>query len=140
MRVYFIKCPHVSSGLRKSYNKQLEVYSGEINKGWVYPDKMYQFNNKKGWVEKTPRLKEGRRIHSRNETPVEMLPKLVEMHEDTLYATLDLAATAKFLLIQRMTKAYEDEIEELRKLFKKNVPNVDKPLEKIREDYPEYFI
>ena len=35
MRVYFIDPPTVSSGLRRTYHKKLEVYSGEL-KGDLY--------------------------------------------------------------------------------------------------------
>ena len=56
MKVYSIELPYVSNGLRKTYKKKLEIYSGTIkdhekDNSHIYADTLHEF--KKGvWVEK----------------------------------------------------------------------------------------
>lgn len=144
MRVYFIKAPYVSSGLKRSYNKQLEVYSGvrESGKDVVYSDTVYKYHKgKNAWVEKPCTGKHYVRIHDEKRQVVSNMPSLNIMQQQSIvFVSLELAKASKLLLIQYMAKQYEDELVRLKELFTKNVPDVEPMLVEFKEDYPEYFI
>lgn len=146
MRIYWIDAPSVSSGLKRTYHKKLEVYSGTTSEDgkWADSDTLYRVLRGK-WCDKahkgsTFRLPYMYRQDKRNIEAHETMPTLQEMNAGCAYATLEMAQAAKMILIQHMTKTYEAELVRLRELLKKNVPDIEKPLAVLKEDYPEYFI
>ena len=148
MRAYWIDVPYVSSGLRRSYMKKLEVYSGEVAEdGYsVKPDKIYRFLRGK-WVDKGEFL--GACVYSnynhQNRTKLaikvhNVMPTIAVMKSGCVYSSLEMAQAAKMILIQEMERQYEVELDRIRELVKKNIPDINKPLAVLKEDYPEYFI
>jgi hypothetical protein len=140
MRVYFISAPFVSNGFRRTYNKQLEVYSGVIEDNKVRSDCIYKYNKKeKKWIRteggKTHALYDlsGVAIHT-------TMPPLHICRLETLFASAELAQAAKLILIDDMKILYEKQLVDLKRLFYKNVPDVSEPLEELNKKYPEYFI
>lgn len=141
MRGFFIDVPYVSSGLRRTYKKRLEVYEGDVDvvKGeriTVKADTIHKYTKAKGWVKKSYNGYEYRSaiqmVHS--------LPSVNNIHDSTIYVTLELAQAAKLLKIKEMAVKYEAELKDLHNLFKRNVPDVTKAVEELGAEYPELFV
>lgn len=139
MRVYFIDPPSVSNGLRRTYHKKLEVYSGELQKDRVHADKIYKYLRGK-WVEKPFNGSESRWVRNQDSIYTTMPPINYMASSYSVFTSLEMAQAAKMILIQRMAKQYEEELERLREALSKNVPDVEKPLQELKDQYPEYFI
>lgn len=133
MTLYFIKLPEVSSGLRKIINKKLEVFKGEVTTDClgirrVLSDTVYRYNTKKDtWTEHTDTR------------------ELVRLYQFPAYGpyvfdTLEKAQVAKLVAIQEMALTHQAELARLQELFKRNVPDVSKPLQTLRENHPEHFL
>ena len=143
MRIYWIDIPYASSGLRRTYRKNLEVFSGIPNEGTLQADTICKYMpNKKCWVEKTTTnskfsmyIGSGPIVHS-------SMPTIQSMrrYDALMFTTVELAQAAKLILVEVMAKAYQKELEDLQELFDRNVPKVGEPLKALKEDYPEYFI
>jgi hypothetical protein len=136
-RLYYIKTPHVSSGLKTTYNKQLEVFSGYLEGKFCHADKIFLY--KKGeWVEK-PSNKSDKFFIMYSD--LECLKQIGQYGGTILFFdSLDLAIAAKLLLIQKMESVYMKEIKKITETFKRNVPDVEKPLEEMKLKIPEFFI
>lgn len=147
MMVYAIQQPEVSSGLKRTYHKKLEVFECKANKekstevfliadiqaGYTYSAA------KKQWIRKPIKHNGGvrcprERIHTTSTTTASYYDKYV------LFTTLEAAQVSKLLMIQQMAKKYNKELEELKALFKRNVPNVEEPMNQLLEEYPDLFI
>lgn len=137
MMIYCIERPYVSSGLRKTYKKNLEVFSGELINctGNTYKADLTTIHywNKDKWYEKPN--KKPRAVTTKLEN-IKDIPSL----DSTNFSSLDAAKISKLLAIKNMEKAYIEELEALKALFERNVPDVSKPLEELRELYPEHFV
>ena len=146
MRVYFIDIPEVSSGLRRTYHKKLEVYSGELKEctnryGYVsniaYADTIYKYQAKKGWVEKPYNSKSkvvsDKNIHS-------TMPNISSIGSDTGFTSLELAQAAKMLLINDMREQYERQLVELKEMLARNVPDVSDAVNELKAEHPELFL
>ena len=143
MRVYWIDVPYVSSGLKRTYQKRLEVHSGIQEGNDIKTDTLHKILRGK-WVEK-PSTESAPYLHGyqgqQRSVPHVIMPALEEMRKtSSTYATLEMAQAAKMILLQDMTKKYELALDRLRELLRKNVPNIEAPLAVLKADYPEYFI
>ena len=146
MRIYWIDVPTVSSGLRRTYHKKLEVYSGvqEGSGGCTRSDTLYRILRGE-WVDKKHSTSEfsmpfDYSTRKYNNEIHKSMPQLSLMRRGCAYATLEMAQAAKMILIEDMKRKYEAELDNLRDMLKKNVPNIEKPLAVLKADYPEYFI
>jgi len=139
MRLYFIDVPYVSSGLKRTYHKKLEVFSGEYDKNAanysVVIDTIYKF--KKGeWVKSS--YTQYREFNMYIQTYIHS--SMVTLQGNFAFTSPELAQAAKLMLIQKMGITYKKKLKELEELFSRNVPNIDKPLQLLKKDYPEYFV
>jgi hypothetical protein len=143
MRVYWIDIPSVSKGLKRTYNKKLEVYSGILNsdgQNHINSDKIYRYTSK-GWKE-TPntsgiRFIGGRERYLEINVPQTTIPSINNMRRNLIYSSLEMAQVAKIILIEDMKRTYEQELEDLRTRMVKNIPKTDKPLKELKDEYPE---
>lgn len=140
MKYYIIKVPYLSQGLKRSYNKQLEVY--EMETGENYP---MQFLNTCGIHE----FKGGKWVYrkSTKTLSVSLKGKVVQTEIvnssssiELIFEDLELAKVSKFLLLDDLKKTYKKEINKIVKLMERNIPDVSIEIEKIKENYPEHFI
>lgn len=133
MTLYFIKFPEVSSGFRKIINKKLEVFKGEVTTDslgirQVLSDTVYRYNAKKDtWTEHT---------NTRELVRLYQFPT----YGPNVFDTLEKAQIAKLVAIQKMALMHQAELARLQELFKRNVPDVSKPLQTLRENHPEHFL
>lgn len=133
MTLYFIKFPEVSSGFRKVINKKLEVFKGEVTTDslgihQVLSDTVYRYNAKKDtWTEHT---------NTRELVRLYRFPT----YGPNVFDTLEKAQVAKLVAIQKMALMHQAELARLQELFKRNVPDVSKPLQTLRENHPEHFL
>lgn len=141
MRLFFIDIPEVSKGLRRTYYKNLEVFAGSLDEETdkVVADTVYKYNSKKDeWVEKPFNRYEYRYVDLG--AAQDQMPPLDKMKHNTIYTSLELAQAAKLILVEDMARTYEAALRELQEQFDRNVPNVSKPLQALKDQYPEYFI
>lgn len=144
MKVFYIDKPYVSSGLKRTYHKKLEVFEGEAEvydtnvpgkwlsiKQVVY---VYTYRKSKGWVRKNNTT----RIHHYFQT--KDIATNVSMSDKAVYTTFEAAAASKLLLIQRMSREYEANIKKLQELYNRNVPATQHLLDEFLEEYPDIFI
>jgi hypothetical protein len=140
MRLYSVNRPYTSTNLNRIYNKKLEVFSGELHnrKGsydYVLLDTVYRYSRDK-WVEK-PLAKT---------TKVMVRVNLVSSTVDTSYnnqlifTTLELAKAVKLLVTQQLAVKVKKELEDMELAFNSSLPDVSKPIAKMCEEYPEYFV
>ncbi len=144
MPIYAIKVPSVSKGLKKSYNKQLEVHEIEFeqtshnhNVGYATGIKCWEYDLKgsKEWQEVKRRF--GERVN------LNLIQKDIitsSFDNVVLFDNLENAQVSKILLVNKIRKHYEDEIEKIRKLYKSNVPDLNDEIEVLKQKYPEKFI
>lgn len=144
MPIYAIKVPSISNGLRKSYNKQLEVYeidfeqtSHNHNVGYATGIKCWEYDLKgsKEWKVSKGRFSERVNI---NLIKTDIITS--SNHDVVLFDNLENAQVSKILLVNQLRKHYEDEIENIRKLYEKNVPDLSDEVEDLKQKYPEKFI
>lgn len=141
MIVYTIEIPSVSSGLRRTYFKKLEVFKGTLENERFTADRVYRYNGvKNAWVDKEfNSTSASKRIY--NNHVYNSMPPLSYMRNGGIgFTTLELAQAAKLLLIEDMGRSYQKELDRLKDLFERNVPDVKAPLSTIKEEYPEYFL
>lgn len=141
MRVYYIEKPYLSKGLKRSYKKKLEVFSGEVIEGKYYPtlaiDCVYKYNDKKKeWVKQSCGMSI-RYIENAHRTS---LPSVSQISSHTTFATLELAQAAKLLAIEKMSQTYKENLRQIQELFERNVPDVKELISEMSNDYPEYFV
>ena len=151
MIVFYIQYPYVSAGLRRTYNKKLEVFEIEVEKitrnspqgeqvyyqhietHWVHA-----YNNKKAqWIKKPSKK------HFYMNILEECLTSTADITgttQDHLYTTLEAAIAAKLMLIQRMAITYKKELVTIQELLDRNVPDVQKPLDILLDEHPDLFI
>lgn len=144
MPIYAIKVPSISNGLRKSYNKQLEVYEIEFeqtshnhNVGYATGIKCWEYDLKgsKDWKVGKGRFSERVNIHLIKKDIITSSSENVLLFDD-----FENAKVSKILLVNKLRKHYEDEIENIRKLYQKNVPDLNDEVEVLKQKYPEKFI
>lgn len=114
MRVYYIEKPYMSKGLKRSYKKKLEVFSGEVIEGPYYAqikvDSIYKYHNKKKeWI-KSPYNTTVRYVENALKTS---LPSISHIGSYTTFATLELAKAAKLLAIEKMAQEYKEKLKEI---------------------------
>lgn len=143
MTCYAIKMPYLSKGLKKSYNKQIIVYEGGVEKVNNHYN-TFRANackelSKKGWKDKNCYYNE----HFTDNSYFTSLPtytKLFNRRGILVFPSFDMAAKCKYLALDSLTKEYEKKLDELRELCRKNIPDVTEEVSKIREEHPEMFI
>jgi hypothetical protein len=139
MTLYVIEAPYMSKNFKRSFNKKLEVFCGEIeNTSSRRPQLKAHtlFEYKKGkWVQKTT-------------------SKTFEIHPHTIFDSLDfrrlsgeiafksleLAQIAKIKLVDTMMVEFEDEIQKIRDSFERNVPKTKQPMAEMKDKFPELFL
>lgn len=146
MTVYVIKRPEVSSGLKRTYHKNLEVIECKGRSGKEKPHivieqvcAIHKYSPaKKAWIRKAIGTQSNSfyspELHT---TPITALNA---RHGDLVFTTLEAAQVTKLILIERLKKTYEAELAQLRELFKRNVPNVQEPMDQLLEEHPDLFI
>ena len=146
MRIYWIDVPSVSSGLRRTYHKKLEVYSGVKGdeQGCTRSDTLYKILRGK-WTDKGHTKAEFTMPYDyKTRTYINKvhtaMPTLSLMRQGCAYANLEMAQAAKMILLEDMKRTYERELDNLRDMLKRNVPDIKKPLAELKEAFPEYFI
>lgn len=147
MILYLIKQPSISSGLRRSYNKQLEVLECCTNvntsdENVMYLDKVIAIHKyhagKKQWIRKpSSKSIQARCIRQHIHTTTCTTPLYTEY---VMFTTVEAAQASKLILIEQLKNTYEKEIERLQTLFKRNVPNIDEPMNQLLETHPDLFI
>jgi hypothetical protein len=143
MRVYWIDIPSVGKGLKRTYSKKLEVYSGILDSNGqnrINSDKSYRYTSK-GWKE-TPNASGIMYIDGWERSPEinvlqTTMPSINNMRRNLVYSSLEMAQAAKIILIEDMKRTYEQELEDLRTRMVKNIPKTDKPLKELKDEYPE---
>lgn len=140
MAIYAIKPPYISNGLKRSYNKQIEVFE--------YSDKIDE-SNRHEYIRRFF-YKNGKWETDHKSTRAPYIRKGVHIYDEIImhhtngnyecFSELEMAQASKFILIERMAKEYEREIKHLHELFKRNVPDVSDEIQQIKKVYPELFI
>lgn len=147
MSVFYIQRPEASSGLKRTYHKKLEVFYGEMGAAITnsytghnrvnsfYATSVYRYNGKtKSWIEK-PHVETFFGTYQ-----AENVFSTPETRKIGFYTTLEAACLAKLLLIQEMEKKYKKALNDLEALFKRNVPDINKPLDQLLDKHPDLFI
>ena len=147
MNVYYIEYPEVSSGLRRTYYKKLEVFYGELlsprtnsySQEEYYTEfkasSMYSYNAKKNtWVQKPTNRTFTCRINTNK------IFDTAETSRAGAYNNLEAACVSKILLIEHMAEEYKKALKELQELFTRNVPDVQQPLNQLLETHPDLFV
>jgi hypothetical protein len=139
MRHFLIQYLYVSSGLKRTYHKKLEVFGGVLNGTNFIADTLHSY--KKGvWVEKP--IKNPDICHV---GPNEIRSDITGLEKnrwnsDLVFTSLDLAKAAKLITIQKLGVVYAEELVRLRELYDRNVPDIKAPLAEMYAEYPEYFV
>lgn len=144
MKYYIIKAPYLSAGLRRSYNKQLEVHEMVISEesNFLQPTGVYTY--KKGeWIYKklssTTMSIYKTNINDKVITELD-LNNLNNLNNNIIYTDLELAKITKFLLIGELKNQYQREIASINDLMEKNIPDLSEEIKLIKDEYAEYFI
>jgi len=144
MHVFVIERPYVSSGLKRTYHKKLEVFECTAVEtsvahpfaGWWCIDNIecvYTYHPKKGWLEKACTKYPGDIDHF---TIIHHTPHL----NGVVYATIEAAQVAKLLMIKRMVETYKASIKELEACCARNVPAYKDPLNQLLDQHPDLFL
>lgn len=138
MIVYGITVPYVNKSLTRSYNKHLEIFALEKD------DTIKRYNQKHTYI-----YKKGEWVQSQINGGI-IFDYNLKVHSDlsslkndkylVICDTLELAIVTKFLYIQNMKITFENKINELRKKFNTNLPNIDYAILSMKEKHPEIFI
>lgn len=135
---YAIDKPYLSSGLRKSYCKQLEVHKMELNEisNQYCAVQTYVFKKGQWLVVKTASksMYASAKIHATicKDSPLNNTMLLFEKFDD--------AVDTKYLLLEKLKSEYKKEIEYIEDLMERNVPDVSDKCDKIRLKHAELFI
>lgn len=143
MTLYTIKVPKISNGLKRTYNKQLEVYelkqidSSVPNHDVYIKCKVHKYT-KKGWVTKDVN-KNTRFINPKINNDIVQNNKDI-INDHLFFDNIILAKCSKVFLIDSMKQKYLRAIEELNSHFEKNVPDVTGIINELKQENPEYFL
>jgi hypothetical protein len=147
MTYYLIECPYVSSGLKRTYYKKLEVLAGELTPSANSRNTYSTFKvtavhtYKKGkWVEKSGTRAISRYVGTGSIHSDLNFTTNSYSQNDKVFTSLELAKAAKLLAIQNMGVVYSKELVRLQELFDRNVPDISVPLAELYTEYPEYFL
>lgn len=139
MNIYCITIPYFSTTLKKSYNKSLEVTRYTVDKardeilGVTVIKRL-----KTGWVEKPTAITAlNTKMEVQNSISLKRNNPYVAME---CYSSLELAIAAKYLYISKMKSEYEERIQKMKNSFYNNLPDVDKEIERIKKEHPEFFL
>jgi hypothetical protein len=141
MRLYSVNRPYTSTNLKRIYNKKLEVFSGELEPSdrdysSMVIDTVYVYSRNK-WVEKP--LNKKRELMVR----VNLINDNMDIsysNNQLVFTTLELAKASKLLVTQQLDIKIKKELDDIRAALESSLPNVSKPLAKMYEEYPEYFV
>lgn len=135
---YAIDKPYLSNGLRKSYCKKLEVHKMELNENSKIYCAVQTYEFKKGqWVVVKTASKStyaSAKVHTTicKDSPLNNTMLLFEKFDD--------AVDTKYLLLEKLKSEYKKEIEYIKDLMERNVPDVSDECDKIRLKHAELFI
>jgi len=142
MIVYGIAVPYINKGLTRSYNKHLEIFALERDDIIERYNQRHTYIYKKGtWVQAL--INKGivfdyhLKVHSDLSTASSNDingPSLI------ICDSLELAIIAKLLYIQNMQNTFENRINELRKKFNTNLPDIGNAVLDMKTKHPEVFI
>lgn len=144
--IYGIKVPYISKGLKRTYNKQLEVHKYLLN---TNSDSNHMYNQvstvKFKHLSNFTESKTGcdviyKRSLKINNTVVSDNSNSYDVSNMIYFDSLNSAYISKLLLIKNMKNQYEAELEDLRNTMNKNIPKLDAHLEEATEEYPELFV
>lgn len=135
---YAIDKPYLSNGLRKSYCKKLEVHKMELNESSKLYCAIETYEFKRGeWVT----------VKTASKSTYALAKVHTTICKDThlnngmlLFEKFDDAADTKFLLLEKLKIEYQNEIEYIKDLMERNVPDVSDECNKIRLKHAELFI
>jgi len=137
-KFYGITAPHVSRGLKRTYNKHLEVYEFiitddlKVEKGVVYEVKNGKI------IEKSSGHAKFSTLHGRTIISEGILHKLVG--EKIFFISKDYAFITKLILLEKMKNNYIKELARLNELMNKNCPETESILDDYKNKLPELFI
>lgn len=141
MKVYAIKVPYVSNGLQRSYNKQLEVYEydfpSEHERMSIQP--VCRHHYKRGTWVTDKRTRNGPNLYSNSAIQNDIVAKSHSTSHLAFY-DIEMAKASKFLLLDNMAEEYRRALVNLQELFERNVPDVSDEVQKVKEQFPEFFI
>ena len=148
MKVFLIKRPYVSAGLKRTHHKKLEVFectavkadASKYTREGHYVDSiqyLHAYHPKKGWVKKP---------YTRSSTNSSSMARYSTICPTTntscsvLYSTLEAAQVSKLLLIKCMEDQYKKAIKELEDTFARNIPAYKDPLNQLLDQHPDLFL
>ena len=143
--VYGMKPAYASSGLKRTYNKQIEVVrfiKQKGSRGVFIADEVYRYKNDGTF--KTGNSSES--FNANHHLPVHDGPSTQSPAYSinfTLFYEQDMAYISKIQSIEELKRDYTAELQRLQNLFDKNVPNLDghnEAVQAIKEEHPEKFI
>ena len=148
MKVFLIERPYVSSGLKRTYHKKLEVFecmavksdASKYAREGYYVDSiqyLHAYHQKKGWVKK-PYTKSS--VNSSIMTRYSTIFPTTDTNRSVLYSTLEAAQVSKLLQIKNMENEYKKVIKELEDTFARNIPAYKEPLNHLLEQHPNLFL
>lgn len=147
--IYGMKPAYASSGLKRTYNKQMEVVrfvrteSEHTDHVYYEADEVYRYKDDGSIRIGKPKAKtiSPSFLPHVNDGPTTKSP--VYGVDYTLFYDKDIAYVSKVQSIEDLKRTYTSELRRLQKLFDDNVPRVDAhsaAVQAIREEHPEKFI
>lgn len=151
--LYGIKCPEISKGLKRTYHKNMEIlefrydfYETRFAKAAYKYKQTHIHKFKNGKFERTKTSSAAFHLYADSKILSEPVQRLYDSrrtgkHNELLvFDSFELAYISKTYLIKDMKNEYEHELEKLRTLMIKNVPDIEQHIKMIKETYPEYMI
>jgi len=150
MRVFVIERPYMSSGLKRTYHKKLEVFECTAVESKATRDRpfaggwridsiecLHTYHPKKGWVKK---LYTKSSPTNSSTTKYSTICPTADTNSSVFYSTLEAAQVSKLLLIKRMENEYKTAIKELEGTFARNIPAYKDPLNQLLDQHPDLFL
>ena len=139
MKLYLIKAPSISKSLKRTYNKQLEVYEYDdaaasdrimtIHKKQVFKNGEFELTVCSESFQGTKN--------------VEVLTNLdfsTRNCDYMVFNSLELALAGKIKLLNILKERFHVKIKDLQDTLDRNFPETEKALAKIKDSNPEIFI
>lgn len=150
-KVYIVNYPYLSNGLKRSYNKQLHVYECELEPGQEFgvserfmleTSVLWKYNMKSQTWESTNSGPKSKFMCYSNQKILKTLDLSVHHSRSgfAVYEDLEMAQAKIILSVHNLRKQYEAAIREIQSTCNRNVPDLTKDVEAVKQKYCEFFI